>query len=187
MIQAQDVISIYRSLAANQIQIWLLGGWGVDALLREQTRPHKDLDVFVLLDDVGKVRELLSREGYCLHYLWPENRWSVDSQGAERPTAFILQDSDGREVDVHAMRLDDQGTGVPAWANERGFVFRREDLAGVGIIAGVAVRCFSAEMQMLCHTGYDLPDAQRRDVDGLHDRFGVELPAELSHSRQPDA
>jgi hypothetical protein len=28
-------------------------------------------------------------------------------------------------------------------------------------------------MQMVCHTGYDLPDAQLRDVALLRERFGV--------------
>jgi lincosamide nucleotidyltransferase A/C/D/E len=27
------------------IPVWLDGGWGVDALLENQTRPHKDVDI----------------------------------------------------------------------------------------------------------------------------------------------
>jgi lincosamide nucleotidyltransferase A/C/D/E len=42
MVSAQDVISIYQRLMAAGIQVWLTGGWGIDALLGEQTRPHKD-------------------------------------------------------------------------------------------------------------------------------------------------
>jgi len=115
MVRAEDVISIYRSLSANNIQVWLTGGWGIDALLREQTRPHKDLDVIMLLDDIVQMRELLGRDGYGLKELWSENRWVVDSHGTETPTAFVLQDSAGREIDAHAMRLDDRGNGIPAW------------------------------------------------------------------------
>jgi len=184
MIHAKDAISIYQSLAANHIQVWLTGGWGIDALLQEETRPHKDLDVIMLLDDIAPMRDLLGQNGYSLHYLWPENSWDVDSHGTETPTAFILQDLDGREIDVHAMRMDDRGNGIPAWADDQGFVFKREDLAGEGIIAGVAVCCLSPKMQVLCHTGYDLPDVQSRDLGRLHDRFGVECPTEHSHPRQ---
>ena len=54
-----------------------------------------------------------------------------------------------------------------------GLVFKAVDLAGEGVIGRVAVRCLSPEMQMVCHTGYDLPDAQLRDVALLHERFGV--------------
>ena len=59
MMRAEDVIGICRLLEADGIQVWLTGGWGIDALLREQTRPHKDLDVIMLVDDVVRMRELL--------------------------------------------------------------------------------------------------------------------------------
>jgi lincosamide nucleotidyltransferase A/C/D/E len=177
MVRAEDVISIYQRLTKNGIQVWLTGGWGIDALLGEQTRPHKDLDVILLLDDVVRLRELLGREGYGLKELWSENRWVVDGQGIETATAFVLQDTDGREVDAHAMWLDGQGNGVPAWEAE-GFAFKRQDLAGEGKIAGVAVQCLTAEMQVLCHTGYELPDKQLRDMELLRERLGVEYPAE---------
>ena len=180
MVSAQDVVSIYQRLLDNGIQVWLTGGWGVDALLGEQTRPHKDLDVIVLLDHVVRMRELLGRDGYGLKELWSENRWVLDAHGIETATAFVLQDSEGRQLDVHAMRLDDQGNGVPAWEGER-FVFERQDLAGAGTIARVAVQCLSPEMQVLCHTGYALPDKQLRDLKLLHEKFGVEYPDEYLH------
>ena len=173
MVRAQDAINIYRTLTRHDIPIWLTGGWGIDALLREQTRPHKDLDFIMLLDDVARMRNLLRQEGYRLREYWSENRWVVDAHGTEVPTAFFLQDAAGREVDVHAMRLDERGNGIPAWANDVGLVFKAVDLAGEGVIDGVAVRCLSPEMQMVCHTGYDLPDAQLRDVALLRERFGV--------------
>ncbi len=154
MVNAEETISIYRRLAAGDIQVWLTGGWGIDALLGEQTRPHKDLDLILRLDDVASMREVLGRAGYGLKELWSENRWGVDSQGAEIPTAFVLQDAAGREIDAHALRLDEQGNGIPAWVNDEGLLFRKEDLAGEGLIAGVAVRCLSPAMQMACHTGY---------------------------------
>jgi lincosamide nucleotidyltransferase A/C/D/E len=179
MVRAEDVISIYQRLSANDIQVWLTGGWGIDALLRGQTRPHKDLDIIMLVDDVARMRELLGRDGYALKELWSENSWVMDAHGTEIPTAFVLQDSEGREVDAHAMRLDDRGNGVPAWADE-GPIFQREDLAGEGIIAGFAVCCLSPAMQVLCHAGYDLPEEQLRDLELLHERFGVEYTAAQS-------
>jgi len=187
MVHAEDVISIYKCLSANGIQVWLNGGWGIDALLGEQTRPHKDLDVIMLLNDVVRMRELLGRDGYGLKELWSENRWAIDAHGIETATAFVLQDSEGREVDAHAMCLDDRGNGVPAWEEAEGFIFKREDLAGKGLIAGFAVRCITSEKQMLCHTGYELPDKQLRDLELLHDKFGVEYPDEISRLRSTGA
>jgi lincosamide nucleotidyltransferase A/C/D/E len=187
MVRAEDVINIYQSLSANDIQIWLTGGWGIDALLREQTRPHKDLDLIMLVDDVVRMRDLLDRAGYGLKELWSENSWVVDARGAEIPTAFVLQNAEGREIDVHAMRLDDQGQGIPAWADDEGLVFTKETLAGEGVIGELAVRCLSPEMQTLCHTGYDLPNEQVRDLELLRQRFGVECPNEHTRSQPPDA
>ena len=184
MVRVEDVISICQSMTANNMQVWLTGGWGIDALLQEHTRPHKDLDLIMLVDDIARMQDLLKRDGYCLNQFWSENRWVIDSDGNEIPTGFVLQDSEGCEVDVHAMRLDDRGNGVPAWANDEGLVFKREDLAGEGVIGKFTVRCLSPEMQMSCHTGYDLPDEQLRDLELLRERFGVEYLNELSRPRQ---
>jgi lincosamide nucleotidyltransferase A/C/D/E len=41
------VVALCLRLQAMGIPIWLDGGWGVDALLGEQTRPHDDLDIVV--------------------------------------------------------------------------------------------------------------------------------------------
>lgn len=181
MVNAEDVIGIYHRLSANNIHVWLTGGWGIDALLREQTRSHKDLDVIVMLDDVVQMRELLAHDGYDLKELWSENSWVLDPLGTKTPTAFVMQDSEGREIDAHAMRIDDQGNGIPVWTNDEGLIFRKEDLAGEGIIAGLAVRCLSPKMQVICHTGYDIPNVQLCDMEMLHQRFGVEYPHQPGH------
>lgn len=176
MVRAEDLIRIYQSLAANNIRAWLTGGWGIDALLGEATRPHKDLDILVLVDDVVRMRDLLGRAGYGLKELWSENAWVLDAQGIEVPTAFVLEDAEGRQVDAHAMRLDERGDGIPAWVEE-GLVFTREDLSGQGQIAGVAVPCITPRMQVLCHTGYHLPPEHLRDLALLRERLGPEDPA----------
>jgi len=173
MVSQEDALSIYERLLDHGITVWLTGGWGIDALLSEQTRPHKDLDVIMLVDDVARLRELMGGEGYGLKELWSENRWVLDAQGNETATAFVLHDSQGRELDVHAMWLDDEGNGIPAWEAE-GFALTRQDLAGEGVIGGVVVRCLTPEMQLVCHMGYELPDKQLRDLALLHERFGIE-------------
>ena len=59
---AADVISLYTELEKLGITIWIDGGWGVDALLGEQTRPHHDLDITILQKDVPKLRQLLQED-----------------------------------------------------------------------------------------------------------------------------
>jgi lincosamide nucleotidyltransferase A/C/D/E len=173
MVSAEDVIAVCETLARRGILVWLTGGWGMDALLGEQTRPHKDLDLIVELDDVVRLQDLLSEGGYHLKELWSENAWAFDSLGTETATAFVLTDAENREIDLHAVRFNDQGIGVPAWADREGFGFRKEDLAGEGAIARRPVRCLSPAIQVKCHTGYELPAAQVRDMELLREKFGV--------------
>lgn len=173
MISAEEVIRIYKQLAANDVPIWLTGGWGIDALLGEQTRPHKDLDVIMLLDNVVQTCELLSDDGYRLKDLWSENRWAINVNGVKTATAFYLEDAKGRQFDAHAMCLDDLGNGIPMWDVDEGFIFTIQDLTGVGTIAGFPVQCITPKMQMRCHTGYDLPDKHWHDLERLHKKFSV--------------
>lgn len=173
MVRVDDVIRIYKRLSTNGIRLWLTGGWGIDDLIGEQTRDHKDLDVLIRLDDVVRTRELLSRDGYGVKELWSENQWVKDADRVEVATAFVLQDPEGREIDAHALRFDDRGDGIPAWNDTEGFIFTEQDLAGEGSIAGFAISCISFEMQLKCHTGYQLPKSQVRDLELLNKKFGV--------------
>ena len=179
MVSAEDVIRIYKMLAANSLQIWLSGGWGIDALLGQQTRPHKDLDVIMLLDDVLRVFEIFEKEGYNLKEIWSENRWVINEDGEKIATAFVLHNPEGCEFDAHAIRLDEGGNGVPTWEAED-FYFTKQDLAGLGRVAGYPVRCITAKSQMICHEGYQLPEKHMRDLERLHEKFGVPYPESFS-------
>jgi lincosamide nucleotidyltransferase A/C/D/E len=172
MVGAEDVTRIYQYLSTQGIQVWITGGWGIDALLGKHTRLHKDLDVIMLLDDIARLREILSSDGYELKELWSENRWVIDSHGVETATAFVLQDPKGLQLDVHSMRFDENGNGIPAWEAQEGFIFSPQDLGGEGMVAGKVVRCLSPDKQLICHTGYELPEYQLRDLESLYKKFG---------------
>jgi lincosamide nucleotidyltransferase A/C/D/E len=49
-----------------------MGGWGVDALLGRQTRPHKDLDVLVPVDDLADLERVLGRHDFTRTLIWEE-------------------------------------------------------------------------------------------------------------------
>jgi lincosamide nucleotidyltransferase A/C/D/E len=176
MVTAEDVVEICKKLSANGIQVWLTGGWGIDALLGEQSRPHKDLDVIMLLDDMLRMTGLLSEDGYELDTLWSENQMVRDSNGDETATAFVLIDPEGREFDAHAITLDEQGNGIPAWDEDESFIFAKEDLAGEGTVLGYAVQCITPESQKVCHSGYEIPEKQISDLELLNEKFGVGYP-----------
>jgi lincosamide nucleotidyltransferase A/C/D/E len=146
-------------------------------LLDKETRPHKDLDILVQLDDIVRTRSLLEADGYKLKELWSENLRATDSRGVETDTGFVLEDEAGREIDLHAICLGVDGGATPAYDGGDigpGMTFSAEDLSGDGTIAGVPVRCLSVEMQFRGHTSYELPARQILDLELLRQRFGAE-------------
>ena len=62
---AGEALAILTALADSGCRAWVHGGWGVDALLREQTRPHDDLDLVVEVERWPSVDPPL--EGYLAH------------------------------------------------------------------------------------------------------------------------
>ena len=176
MLTARDALDIYQLITCRGIRLWICGGWGVDALLEQATRPHHDLDVLMLVDDVTRLRRLLARNGFRLKEYWEENRWVTDGAGKRIATAFVLCDLHERELDVHALHLNTEGNGLPDWEKAEGFIFTPEDLGGEGLIAGEPVACLSVAMQMRAHSGYQIPEKQFGDIEGLHRKFGVDYP-----------
>ncbi len=51
MVGSDGVAEILERLAVRGIEVWVDGGWGVDALLGEQTRSHDDLDLVIVRHD----------------------------------------------------------------------------------------------------------------------------------------
>ncbi len=185
---AEDIVDLYLALLAQGVRIWVDGGWGIDALLGRQTRPHKDFDAIAAFEDLPALTRVLSERGFALKLIWEENRWAPCPEspplvGRERPaseaaTAFVLEDGSGRELDFHLVRLDEHGCWTPAWDTD--LAFPPEAFAGVGTVGGTRVRCLSAEMQMRTHTGYTLKESDVHDLRLLHDQFGVDYPDEVA-------
>jgi lincosamide nucleotidyltransferase A/C/D/E len=61
---AEDALEILGWLSAADVDVWLLGGWGVDALVGEQTRDHKDLDLMVRDEHVSRMSDVLNEHGF---------------------------------------------------------------------------------------------------------------------------
>ena len=169
--EAVDAVELYATLDAMGISVWIDGGWGVDALLTTQTRPHEDLDIVVECKDVARLRALLESRGY-------RDVPRDDTSGFN----FVLGDSHGRMVDVHVIALDPAGDGVYGPV-ERGVTYPAASLTGVGRIGGTTVRCISPEYVVRFHTGYPLRDRDYHDVPAICDRYGIEYPTEYAHLR----
>jgi lincosamide nucleotidyltransferase A/C/D/E len=162
--EAAEVVRLLDLLEAAGVAVWLDGGWGVDALLERQTRDHDDLDLVAELADAARLTEILEGAGYEL-------------VAGGSPKSFVLVDRDGRQVDVHPVVTDAaRGGGVYVMDDGREWVYPAAGFDGSGRVAGRAVRCLSPEVQVLVHDGYELTEKDYRELDLLHERFGVELP-----------
>jgi lincosamide nucleotidyltransferase A/C/D/E len=182
---AENVISLYTFLLDHGVQLWIGGGWGIDALLRQQTRSHKDLDALVQFDDLAAMAGLLAERGFFLHEIWSENRWVAHATrlpligretpaGREVATAFVLRNADDHELDFHVVKFDPRGDVIAVWDPD--FMFPPEALEGRGLIGDTPVCCLSAQMQMATHTGYALQEKDLQDLRYLHERLGIAYP-----------
>lgn len=150
---------LIRFLELYSIEVYVDGGWAVDALLGEQTRAHDDLDIALPHAQVPRLRELLVGRGFVETFR--EDSWECN---------FVLGDAHGSRVDVHSYALDEAG------GNIFGVPYRSEHLTGIGSIDGYAVRCIAPEWLVMFHTGYEPDENDRHDVLLLCGRFGIEVP-----------
>ena len=163
----EALVDLLRIFDDAEIEVWLDGGWGVDALLGAQTRPHKDVDIILRVADLPTLRESLSNRGFVLR-----------SDGTE--SNFVLAHPSGLEVDVHAIVFDPDGNGIYQMKDGSHWIFPAAGFSGRGVVQGVSVRCLSPEVQVLCHAhGYVPTEKDLRDMELLQARFGVELPPHL--------
>src|SRR3954454_23494831 len=122
-LSAQAAADLYELLRERGIRCWVMGGWGVDALVGGQTRDHHDLDVLLLGEDLPALGAVFRDDGFEIRQVWEaENRW-LDMDGSTWPTAFVAGTEAGVELDVHVIELR-AGVVVPlrivAWPFDAG-------------------------------------------------------------------
>ena len=172
---ASDVLAILDRLDAAGIAWWVDGGWGVDALLGEQTRPHHDLDFAVREQDVPRLGAIL-----------PEFR-EIDLH--QRPSAYVLRDAQGRELDFHPLVFDEHGDGWQPQADGTRALWPRAALTSRGRIGGREAPCTSPEFQVEAHLYEGHDDLDWAAVTLLCERFDLPLPQGgppgFVHERRP--
>ena len=163
---AESAVALLGLLGDHDVEVCVGGGWGVDALLGEQTRTHADLDVWVPAVQLHQLFVACTRAGVDRILPWP----------GDRPWNFVLHDGVRLRVDLHLYEARADGSLHYGSAVD-GVAFPSRALAGRGRIAGTAVRCEAAEWAVRWHTGYPPREADHHDVPLLCHRFGIDLPA----------
>jgi lincosamide nucleotidyltransferase A/C/D/E len=162
-VNATEVLRVLDALDAAGIGWGITGGWGIDALLRRETRTHGDVDLGIASDAVDAAIEALASLGYGL---------DVD----ERPARVVLRSSDG-QVDLHPIVWAPSGSGVQTGLGGERFDYPPGSLDAEGEIGGRLVRCGTPELQLTFHEHYEPRDHDRRDMAALATAFGLTLPA----------
>jgi len=156
---ADIVLEIIQLLKGNDIEVIIDGGWAVDALLGEQTRPHDDLDVAVFHRDVPKIRELLIEIGF--EEIPRDDSWECN---------FVYGNEQGHLIDIHSCTFNENHKNV------YGVDYIWESLQGTGKINNVEVRCIPPNWLVDFHTGYELDQNDFHDVRLLCEKYGIAMP-----------
>lgn len=164
---AESAVEIIKLLEQNGIEVYVDGGWGVDALLGKQTRRHDDLDIALPHRYVPKLRELLEARGY-----------RDVPRDDTRDCNFVLGDDKGNLVDIHSYTFDENGNLI------FGVAYEPQQLTGTGTINGYPVKCIPPDVMVEFHTGYELDENDYHDVKALCTKFGIELPKEYERFEQ---
>jgi lincosamide nucleotidyltransferase A/C/D/E len=170
MMNPHQVIQVLDRLEASGVTVWLDGGWGVDALLGEQTRPHEDLDLAIARGDCPPAHKALAALGF---------RHAPEVEPG-LPARLVLRASDGGQVEFHPLVIDADGNGWQELPNGGWGLYPADGLRGRGEIAGRPVRCITPELQLRHHLGYRLKDRDRHDLRRLARRFPLPLPPHIN-------
>lgn len=63
------LVEVHRLLADHGFQYMIYGGWGLDIICGEQSRPHGDVDLFFWRRDYHRLRSLLISQGFTVYEL----------------------------------------------------------------------------------------------------------------------
>jgi lincosamide nucleotidyltransferase A/C/D/E len=147
---ADEVHRVLLALDEAGCRAWLAGGWGVDALVGRQTRPHRDLDLLIEAARLDAALGALRGLGYEVETDWLPVRVEVAAPGRGR-------------VDLHPVVFGADGHGVQAGPDGTTYEYPAGCLVP-GRIDGREVGCLTVARQVEAHTGYEPRGVDRHDL-----------------------
>lgn len=154
----KDLLEDFRHLGCK---VWLDGGWGVDALLGQQTRAHGDVDIVLEERYVGRVCDRLRSNGFAPAPTVDACEWN-----------FVFARGQSERVDFHVVTFDAAGHGIYG-PLEHGAFYPADAFTGRGSVGGVPVACMSATFQVANRVGYPLRPQDHHDLKALRSAFGI--------------
>jgi lincosamide nucleotidyltransferase A/C/D/E len=163
MVTTNDAAEIVGLFEENGIEVFLDGGWGVDALLGYESREHNDIDIFIEAVNEKKALELLNR---CRFH---EKRMDYTT-----PSHSVWQNEKRCIIDLHLFSKDSDHNIV-----FEGETYPADVFSGSGTIGNRKVNCIPPEFQVQFHLGYERDENDIKDVLLLCDAFNLEIPQEI--------
>lgn len=148
-----EAVELLDLLDAAGAQPWVAGGWGVDALIERQTRPHRDLDVMVVAERLDDALAALYANGFHV---------SLDGL----PVRVELDDGI-RIVVLHPIHADGSGGWWQAAPDDGRYRYPAGSVVG-GLIGGHTVRCASPSLHLKVRTEYPSSPVDEHDLAHLH-------------------
>jgi lincosamide nucleotidyltransferase A/C/D/E len=148
----EDLISYLDLFEELELDIWIDGGWGVDALIGEQTRSHEDLDFLIEKASSDRLVSAIRELGFVDVHTNDHTPWN-----------FVMGTPDGKNFDFHLLERIADGDyiyGDP----DNPIPVTTESIDCTGVIAGRSVRCPTPEFQIYSHTGYTIEETDIHDV-----------------------
>ncbi len=138
-----SVLRILEALDSARVESIVMGGWGIDALVGEEQRLHRDLDLIV---DHGSLDTALARLCELGFEEWFRNPSPVPfAEHQIEGDVVVMRDGGMRVVDIHPICLRELGSS-----------------AAEGTIGGRRVSCVSAKLQVKAHTGNRIRSRRER-------------------------
>jgi lincosamide nucleotidyltransferase A/C/D/E len=160
MMKEETVVDLLKKSDFIDVDIWVTGGWGVDALLGQQSRLHNDIDLFVQKKDRVVFTEMIRSNGY-------------HEANIEETDTIVWRGTNDSIIDLHLFEFTEEG--ALCFQNK---IYPADIFNGTGTIGGIRVRCMPAEAQVLYHQGYRQNEKDRHDVLLLCKTFGISIPEE---------
>ena len=149
----ENLMEVLNLLDSLKIKYWIDGGWGVDILLGEQNREHRDIDVDFDGKFTGILLDTLKGKGYEITTDWS-------------PARIELYHPQLGYIDIHPLIISEDGSAKQAGLNDNWYDFKAEWFSSA-LFEGRIIPCISAEAQKIFHNGYELREVDIIDLKNL--------------------